>query len=312
MVIRKYPVFLLALAGFAVAIVAVIQDDQAAPSIAAPSPTATSPFSSYVEGTGITEASTGNIAIGAPVPGIVTAIDVTWGQEVKAGTPLFTIDDSDVKAQLLPVKAAVQQAQADLAKAKNLLVVGNGLAVGTSISKVDLANRRYDVEIKQAAFAAAVAKVKQLEIEISRHTVRAPVAGRVLQINTRVGQYAPSGAVQPALMLFGDDRLMYLRVGIDEEDAWRVRAQAPAVAFVRGNPTLRTPLTFVRFDPYLVPKSLFTGSGTERTDTRVLRVVYSFPRDKLPVYVGQELDAFIQAPPIGGTAAPASSSGKSS
>jgi multidrug efflux pump subunit AcrA (membrane-fusion protein) len=154
------------------------------------------------------------------------------------------------------------------------------------------------VEIKQAALAAAVARVKQLEIEISRHTVRAPIAGRVLQINTRVGEYAPSGALRPPLMLFGDDRLMYLRVGIDEEDAWRIKANAPAVAFLRGDPNLRTPLTFVRFDPYLVPKTLLTGSSTDQTDTRVLQVIYSFPRTKLPIYVGQEMDAYIQAPPI--------------
>jgi RND family efflux transporter MFP subunit len=298
-------IFLLAFVGFAIAIIAVIQADQATSVVAAPSPTPAPPFSSYVEGTGITEASTGNIAIGTPVPGIVAAIDVTWGEEVKAGAPLFTIDDRDVKAQLLPVKAAVKQAQADLDKATYLLAVGSGLDVGSSISKVDLENRRYDVAIKQAAVAAATAKVKEAEIEISRHTVRAPVAGRVLQINTRVGEYAPSGALQSPLMLFGDDRLMYLRVSIDEEDAWRVRAQAPAVAFVRGNPNLKTPLTFVRFDPYLVSKTLLTGSSTDRTDTRVLHVVYSFLKSKLPVFVGQEMDAYIRAPPIGENAAPA-------
>lgn len=309
---RKYMVLVLALAGFAIAIVTVIQDDRATPLISAPSSTPAPPFSSYVEGTGITEASTGNIAIGTPVPGIVTAVDVTWGEEVKAGAPLFTIDDRDVKAQLLPVKAAVKQAQTDLDKAKYLLTVGSGLDVGNSISKVDLENRRYDVAIKQAALAAASAKVRQLEIEISRYTVRAPVAGRVLQINTRVGEYAPSGALQPPLMLFGDDHLMYLKVSVDEEDAWRVRAGAPAVAFVRGNPKLKTPLTFVRFDPYLVPKTLFTGSSTDRTDTRVLHVVYSFPRAKLPVYVGQEMDTYIRAPPIGGNVAPAGPSEKTS
>jgi hypothetical protein len=41
------------------------------------------PPSSFVEGTGITEASTGNIAIGTPVPGVVAAIDVTWGESSK-------------------------------------------------------------------------------------------------------------------------------------------------------------------------------------------------------------------------------------
>jgi HlyD family secretion protein len=299
--VRRYLIPLLAFVGFAIAAVVIVQDDQAAPTIGVPSSSPMPPFPSYVEGTGITEASTGNISIGTPVPGIVTKIDVTWGQQVKAGTPLFTIDDTDVKAQLLPAEAAVKQAQADLDKAKNLFTVGSGLAVGSSISKVELENRRYDVSIKQAGLGAAEAKVQELNIEVSRHTVRAPVTGRVLQINTRAGEYAPSGALNPPLLLFGDDREMYLRVSIDEDDAWRIKKTAKAFAFVRGNPNLKTPLKFVRFDPFVVPKTSLSGSSTERPDMRVLHVVYKFPRAALPVYAGQEMDAFIEAPPVGET-----------
>jgi HlyD family secretion protein len=34
-------------------------------------------------------------------------------------------------------------------------------------------------------------------------------------------------------------------------------------------------------------------------DTRVLQVIYTFRRADLPVYVGQQLDVFIEAPPAG-------------
>lgn len=170
---------------------------------------------------------------------------------------------------------------------------------GSSISAADLANRRFDVEIKQAALANAAAQVERLKIEIERHTVRAPFAGRVLQINTRVGEFAQSGVVSPPLMLFGDDTRLYLRVNIDENDAWRVRADAPAVAFMRDNPSLKTSLKFERFEPYVLPKASLTGSSTERTDIRVLQVIYSFDHAALPVYVGQQMDAYIEATPAG-------------
>jgi HlyD family secretion protein len=302
---RKLLLPLLALAGVALAVVAVIQDNNAATVATAPSPTAIAPFASYVEGTGITEASTGNIAIGTPISGIVKSIAVTWNEKVAAGAPLFTIDDRDVQARLLPAEAKVRQAEADLDKTKNLLKVAGGLAIGSSISKVDLDNRRYDVAIKEAAMSAAKAAVEQLKIELARRTVRAPVAGRVLQINTRVGEFAPSGALNPPLMLFGDDSRLYLRVNIDEDDAWRVHAAAPAVAFVRGNPNLKTPLKFVRFEPYVIPKPVLTGSSTERSDIRVLQVIYSFDHAALPVYAGQEMDVFIKAPPAIGAPAKA-------
>jgi HlyD family secretion protein len=41
-----------------------------------------------------------------------------------------------------------------------------------------------------------------------------------------------------------------------------------------------------------------TGQTTERVDTRVLQTIYSFDQAALPVYVGQQMDVFIQAPPL--------------
>ncbi len=81
------------------------------------------------------------------------------------------------------------------------------------------------------------------------------------------------------------------------------RGEAPAVATVRGNRDLKTDLQFVRIEPYVVPKRSLTGESTERVDTRVLQVLYSFDRDALPVYVGQQMDVFIEAQPFATAAA---------
>jgi hypothetical protein len=47
-----------------------------------------------------------------------------------------------------------------------------------------------------------------------------------------------------------------------------------------------------------VPKKSLTGDTTERVDTRVLQVLYRFNRGEQPVYVGQQMDVFIEAPPL--------------
>ncbi len=60
----------------------------------------------------------------------------------------------------------------------------------------------------------------------------------------------------------------------------------------------RTALRFEKFEPYVVPKVSLTGQSSERVDTRVLQVIYSFDDGTIPVYVGQQMDVFIQAPPI--------------
>ena len=63
-------------------------------------------------------------------------------------------------------------------------------------------------------------------------------------------------------------------------------------------------MKFYRVEPYVVPKKSLTGESTERVDTRVLQVLYSFSTDDLPVYVGQQMDVFIEAAPIIGTTQP--------
>jgi len=46
-----------------------------------------------------------------------------------------------------------------------------------------------------------------------------------------------------------------------------------------------------------VAKVSLTGASTERVDTRVLQVIYSLQRpENPPLYVGQQVDLFIEAP----------------
>lgn len=114
----------------------------------------------------------------------------------------------------------------------------------------------------------------------------------------RPGEYMDGGgAVAPALLM-GDDAKLHVRVDIDENEAWRVRPGAEAMAFVRGNPELKIPLEFEYLEPYIIPKTALTGQSTERTDRRVLQVIYGFARGDQPVYVGQQLDIYIQASPV--------------
>jgi len=54
-------------------------------------------------------------------------------------------------------------------------------------------------------------------------------------------------------------------------------------------------LEFVRIDPYILPKRSLTGDNSERVDVRVLQVIYRFKPPAFPVYVGQQMDVFIEA-----------------
>jgi RND family efflux transporter MFP subunit len=300
---RRIVLPVLAVVGIGLAIAAIMLGDRTPPGASAVVNPVVSPFATAVAGAGIVEASSENIAIGTPVSGIVTAIAVKWGDRVKSGELLFKIDDRDLQGQLLIANAKVKEAEAGLAKVKNLLDVGEGLSKGTSISVVDLANRRFDVGISEGIVASAKAQVDQLKIEVDRRAVRAPLAGRILQIKIHPGEYAQSGVVSPPLMLLGDDTRLHVRVDINENDAWRIKPTASAMAYVPGNPDLSVRLRFERIEPYAVPKVSLTGESTERTDTRVLQVIYSFERGELPIYIGQRMNVYVDAPAADGVEA---------
>jgi hypothetical protein len=87
-------------------------------------------------------------------------------------------------------------------------------------------------------------------------------------------------------------------VDIDEHNIPRFHPGAPARATPRGDAGHPTPLRFVRVEPFVVPKKSLTGDNTERVDTRVLQVIYALETNERPVYVGQQMDVFIEAPPL--------------
>jgi multidrug resistance efflux pump len=219
-----------------------------------------------------------------------------------------------------PAEARLAAAEAQLADFKNQVTLWESVTDKRAVTAEELQRKKYavqaqearvaemkaarallkagawksDLQVAEAEVAAAEALVQQTESEIARLTVRAPTRGVVLQVNLRSGEFAPSGALQTPLMLFGRLDRMHLRVDVDENDAWRFRKDAAAVAFVRGNRELKTELKFERVEPYVIPKRSLTGDSSERVDTRVMQAVYSFERARLPVYVGQQMDVFIE------------------
>jgi multidrug efflux pump subunit AcrA (membrane-fusion protein) len=153
-----------------------------------------------------------------------------------------------------------------------------------------------DLRIAEVAVAMADASLKQTETDIERLTVRALVDGEVLQVNVRPGESVATQGGQ-ALVLLGGVVRLHVRVDVDEHDIPRLpRAleKAPARAMLRGDPGQQFPLRYVRVEPYVIPKKSLTGDNTERVDTRVLQLIYALEPGTQRVYVGQQLDVYIE------------------
>jgi multidrug resistance efflux pump len=155
-----------------------------------------------------------------------------------------------------------------------------------------------DKAIARASVALAEAQIEQTKTDLERTLVRAPVDGKVLQVNVRPGEYVGAPPSQ-ALIMLGSCAKVHVRVDIDEHDiprAYRLfQSGISAYASPRGDPSQRIPLAFVRVEPYVVAKKSLTGDNTERVDTRVLQVIYRVSRDEPSLFVGMQVDVLLNA-----------------
>ena len=97
------------------------------------------------------------------------------------------------------------------------------------------------------------------------------------------------------LVVLGDTSRLHLRANIDEQDIPRFHPEAAALAVLRGAPNTKFPLVFRRVEPLVVPKRSLTGESTERIETRVLEVIFEIHPQGAQLYVGQQVDVFVDA-----------------
>lgn len=154
-----------------------------------------------------------------------------------------------------------------------------------------------DIAIAKLQVEHAKAEVDRIETEIKRTAVTAPIDATVLQIKIHEGEFPPSDSSRNPSMIIGNTDILHVRVNINQFDAPFFNPDSQAVAYVQGNANLNFPLTFVRLEPYFVPKQNLSNQITEKVDTRVLQALYSFKEGKQRVFVGQQMDVFIETAP---------------
>jgi multidrug resistance efflux pump len=312
-----------------------------------------SPFAATLACSGIVEAQSENIAVGSATPGVVVEVLVKVGNKIEGGTPLFRLDDRDLRGELEVRKAAVSQARSELIRLEAEprletippLVAAVNEAKATAIAAADALRRaedlfakqviteqdaiekrqadafaraalekaeaelalreagswNYDRDVSRAAVLKVEADVAKLEVDIDRLTVRSFVAGEVLQVNVRPGEFVGAPPGQPLVVLGNVDRL-HVRVDIDEFEIDRFDPAFAARAVPRGSAGTEYTLAFVRVEPFVVPKKSLTGDNSERVDTRVLQVIYDCAPERdgpagsgKGLFVGQQVDVFIEA-----------------
>ncbi|QUL37687.1 efflux RND transporter periplasmic adaptor subunit [Erythrobacter sp. JK5] len=275
-----------------------------------PKPTGALASSPRVAGVGLVEPASEVIDIGAALSGLVTDVRVQPGDRVEKGQPLFLVDARDARARLAEANAAIAEARASITEARTAratamqqLALYREIDDPAAVSRSEVIRAEGEANaassrltVAQARLASAQAASGRARTEIERLVVRAPIAGEILAVNIRPGEFVATqgGGNAEAFIQMGETNPLHVRVDIDENEAVRVKLGEPAIVSPRGAAEMQVKASFVRAEPLVVPKRQLTNSAAERVDVRVLQVIYALPETDV-FKVGQQVDAFIPA-----------------
>ena len=158
----------------------------------------------------------------ARVPGIVAKRLFTEGAEVKAGQPLFQLDDAALRASVASADAAVARADAGLAQAQAQVLRNQPLAEAKAISAQEWLVTQTTAKLAQADLATSRAAAQSARINLDYAAIKAPIAGRIGRSLVTEGALVGQGDATQMAVIQQTDRL-YVNFTQSASDALRLR-----------------------------------------------------------------------------------------
>ena len=216
----------------------------------------------------ITAEATGNvepirkIEVKSKASGEVVRLHVDVGDEVEPGALLAEVDPRDVQnafdqaeADLEVALARMEISQAQLERSEELLESG-------VISVQEHESRALDFANSQATLVRSQTNHELAQLRMSDVTIRAPLAGTVLEKNVEEGQVIQSASQNVSggttLMIMADLEFMQVRTLVDETDMGDIRAGMQANVTVEAYPEER----FVGIVEKIEPQALVQQNVT--------------------------------------------------
>lgn len=137
----------------------------------------------------------------ARAAGIVQKRLFAEGSEVKQGQPLFVIDPAPYQAALQTAQAQLARAQANLTQASALAQRYQPLVEAHAVSRQEYANAVAAEQQAQADVAAGKAAVQTAQINLSHASVTAPISGRIGRALVTEGALVGQGESTPLAVI---------------------------------------------------------------------------------------------------------------
>lgn len=158
------------------------------------------------------------------VDGLVAQVLVDAGSEVKQGDILLKLDPAIARQQYAQSQAATAEAKAARNEAQRLVTEAESLRQKNYISESELANRKSNLALSEAALVAAQAAERTAQEQLRRHDLPAPFSGVISAKNTEAGEWINRGTA--VLELVALDRVR-LDVNVPQERFSEVSASSP-------------------------------------------------------------------------------------
>ena len=129
------------------------------------------------------------------VEGRLTEILAREGTSVQKGTPLFRIDDAETRAEVARLEAERDLAQQALARTRKLLA--------------EEASSEAELELAEANWRSAEARLDLEKVRLERTTVRAPFSGILGERFVSVGDYVTKSTPLMSLQTFDPQRASF-------------------------------------------------------------------------------------------------------
>ena len=208
-------------------------------------------------------------------PGRVTKLNVREGDEIKAGTPVYSVDDDLQLADLNQNKATLANAQQTYDRAASLSRTGAGTQA--------------NLDAAISALRVAEARVNTSQTRLARRIGFAPVDGTIQQIYFRQGETVP--AQRPVLSIMPPGN-MKIRFFVPEPDLPRL-AIGDGVRVTCDNcaAELSAKIYFIATSAEYTPPVIY--SQDERN--KLVYLIQARPSRPDALRVGQPISVFLNA-----------------
>jgi membrane fusion protein, multidrug efflux system len=165
-----------------------------------------------------------NVEIRPQVDGYLERIYVEEGAYVKAGQPLFKINDRPYQEQLSNAKASLLSALANLDRAQVEVDRLTPLVKNNVISEVQLKTAQANFEAAKGAVSSAQANVSTAQINLGYTVINSPVSGYAGRIPFKTGSLVGRGETM-ALTMVSDVSQVYAWFSLSEVDYLQFKNQ---------------------------------------------------------------------------------------